>query len=481
MNTSYKQKAVNAVLWSTIERFSVQGINFVLGLLIARLVAPSDFGVIAMLAVFLAMANTFVDSGFANALIRKLDRTEIDNSTVFYFNIVVGAGAYVILFFAAPLIAEFYRMPILIPILRVVSWSIVFNSLAIVQQAILTSNINFKSQAKISVVAAVVSGFIGVVMAYMQYGVWALVAQMVSSAFVRMTMLWIVVRWCPCRAFSRQSFRELFSYGSKLLLSNLVVNISSSVTGLIIGRKFSSASLGFYNRAEQLSVFLAGNISAILNRVTFPVFSKKQNDKATLRQYYLKIISVTSMLVVPAMAILFVFAEPLIVVLLTEKWIPAVPLVRILVFFAVWMPFSVLNINILCVVGRSDYVLRIEMLKGALCVAAILLAIPYGLEYVCYALAIATFICSFVYTKYTKSSIDVSWSCQMRQIIPYVAMSAVAGAIGFFTTARIDSLTLRLIIAVMVFLIVYVTLLLIIDKENVRFLKTLIPKHRKND
>lgn len=481
MQTSLSSKAVNAVLWSALEKFSVQGINFLIGILVARMVAPGDFGAIAMLTVFLGVANTFVDSGFANALIRKLNRTEIDNSTVFYFNIAVGAVAYLILFLAAPFIAGFYRMPILIPVLRAVSLSVVFNSLAIVQQAILTSNIDFKSQAKISVVAALISGAAGIAMAYMQYGVWALTAQIISSAFVRMAMLWIVVRWKPVRVFSRQSFKELFGYGSKLLLSNLVVNISSNVTGMIVGRKFSSDSLGFYNRAEQLTFFPANNVSAILQRVTFPIFSKKQNDKHILRQYYLKIVCLTSMLVVPAMAILFVFAEPLIVTLLTEKWIPAVPLMRILVFFAVWIPFSALNINILCAVGNSAYVLRIETLKGVLRVTAILLAIPYGLEYVCYALAIVSFICSFVYTKYTKSSIDVNWSGQMRNIIPYVAMSAVAGAVGFFTTSCIDSYLLQLVIGVMVFLIVYVALLLVFDKENVKFLKTLIPKHRKND
>lgn len=481
MQTSLRDKAVNAVLWSAMEKLSVQGINFLIGILVARMVTPGDFGAIAMLTVFLGIANTFVDSGFANALIRKLNRTEIDNSTVFYFNIAVGAVAYLVLFLAAPFIAGFYRMPILIPVLRAVSLSVVFNSLAIVQQAILTSNIDFKSQAKISVGAALISGAVGIAMAYMQYGVWALAAQMISSAFVRMAMLWIVVRWRPVRAFSRQSFKELFGYGSKLLLSNLVVNISGNVTGLIIGRKFSSASLGFYNRVEQLTFFQANNVSAILQRVTFPVFSKRQNDKTALRQYYLKIISITSMLVIPAMAILFVFAEPLISTLLTEKWIPAASLIRILVFFAVWIPFQALNLNILCVVGNSGHVLRIETLKGILYVTAILLAIPYGLEYVCYAMAIISFLCSFVYAKYTKRSIDVNWLDQIRRAVPYVAMSVTAGTVVFFTTACIDSYLMKLIIGITAFLIFYVTLLLIIDRENVRFIRTLIPKHRKID
>ena len=281
--SSLKEKSVNAVLWNAVERFSVQGVNFVISLIIARLVSPNDFGAIAMLAIFLGIANTFVDGGFANALIRKLDRTEVDNSTAFYFNIAVGAVAYLTLFFTAPFIASFYSMPILMPVLRIVALSIVFNSLAIVQQAILTADINFKSQAKISLIAASASGGIGVVMAYADCGVWALVAQMLGSSFLRMMLLWSIVRWKPLRIFSVQSFREMFNYGSKLLLSNLIVNISGGITGLIIGRKFSAENLGYYNRAEQFTYFPANNISGILQRVTFPVLSKKQNDVNALR------------------------------------------------------------------------------------------------------------------------------------------------------------------------------------------------------
>lgn len=481
MGTSLKSKAVNAVLWSGIEKFSVQGINFVLGILIARLVSPSDFGAIAMLTVFLGVANTFVDCGFANALVRKLDRTDTDNSTVFYFNIAVGIGAYLILFLAAPLIATFYDMPILIPVLRVVSLSIVFNSLVIVQQAILTSDVDFRNQAKISIIAAIISGVIGIAMAYLQYGVWALVAQMISSAFCRMIMLWIVVHWKPICVFSKESFYELFGYGSKLLLSNLVVNISSNVTGLIVGRKYASTDLGFYNRAEQLTFFPANNVSAILQRVTFPIFSKKQHDKASLHLYYLKIIRITSMLVVPIMAFLFVFTESLVITLLTDKWISIVPLMRILVFFALWIPYSALNINILCVVGKSNYVLKIETIKGIFRVAAILLSIPYGLESVCFSLVVVSFLCSFVYTKYTQSCIGVNWLRQMQCIIPYVAMSIIAGICGFAATLLLKPYLAQLIVGGIIFLMIYFGLLATMDKKNIVFVKTLISQHRNNN
>lgn len=477
--SSLKEKSVNAVLWNAVERFSVQGVNFVIILIIARLVSPNDFGAIAMLAIFLDIANTFVDGGFANALIRKLDRTEVDNSTAFYFNIAVGAVAYLTLFFTAPFIASFYSMPILMPVLRVVALSIVFNSLAIVQQAILTADINFKSQAKISLIAASASGGIGVVMAYADCGVWALVAQMLGSSFLRMMLLWSIVRWKPLRIFSVQSFREMFNYGSKLLLSNLIVNISGGITGLIIGRKFSAENLGYYNRAEQFTYFPANNISGILQRVTFPVLSKKQNDVNALRHYYLKIITITSMLVIPAMAVLGVFAEPIIITLLTDKWISIVPLMQILVFNAVWIPFSALNINIICVVGHSDYVLKIELLKGIFRIIAILLSMPYGLTCICVSLVVVSFLCSFIYTGHTKHSVGVNWWQQTRCMLPYILMSAVATLIGYTMSCITSAVIVRLFVGIVSFTVVYFLLLMYFDRENIRFVKSLIP-HRHN-
>ena len=476
---SLKEKSINAVVWNAVERFSVQGVNFVISLIIARLVSPEDFGAIAMLAIFLGIANTFVDGGFANALVRKLDRTETDNSTAFYFNIIVGVLAYLILYFSAPSIASFYSMPILIPVLRVVALSIVCNSLSIVQQAILTADINFKGHAKISLVAAVISGIVGVVMAYANFGVWALVAQMLGSSFVRMVLLWETVRWKPLCVFSMQSFREMFGYGAKLLLSNLVVNISGGITGLIIGRRLSAESLGYYNRAEQLTYFPANNISAILQRTTFPVLSKKQNDVDVLRHYYLKIITITSMLVIPAMTIFGVFAESFVIALLTDKWVSIVPLMQILVFNAVWIPFSALNINIICVVGHSDYVLKIELLKGLMRIGAILLSMPYGLTWVCAALAVVSFFCSYIYTRHTKRSVGVNWWQQTRCMIPYILMSAIAALIGYAISCIVFTALIKLVVGITSFAVVYFLLLIYFDQENVRFIKSLIP-HRHN-
>ena len=315
-----KEKTVNSVLWGSIERFSVMGINFILSIIVARLVLPADFGVIAMTTIFLGVSNVFIDSGFANALVRKTDRTEIDNSTVFYFNIGVGITIYVIIFFSAPLIASFYNIPILLEVMRVIGLVILWNSLSVVQQAILTAKLDFKSQAKISLISVSASGIIGVILAYYGLGVWALVAQIVSAALGRMLLLWLYVKWLPQWSFSVDSFKSMFSYGSKLLMSNLVVTIGSSINSLILGKTFPADQLGYYNRSEQFVNFPLNSITAIFQKVTFPVYCLRKDNIPILREFYLKTICVIAILIAPAMAILFLLSQDIIILLLTEKW-----------------------------------------------------------------------------------------------------------------------------------------------------------------
>ncbi len=331
MDSVLKKKTIIGTFWSAIDRFSVQGINFILSLIIARLLEPSDYGIIAMISLFLTLSNTFVDSGFANALIRKNDRTETDNSTVFYFNIVIGIIVYAIVWMLAPYIANFYNMPLLDKVMKVTALTIPFYSLSIVQQAILTINIDFKSQAKISVISAFLSGVIGVILAYNEAGVWSLSIQMISAAFFRMLLLWWYIKWLPTKSFSKRSFEELFSFGSKLLLANIVVTVGNNITTLIIGKKFAQKQLGFYNRAEQIGYFPATNLTAILQRVTFPVFSQIQDGPITLRNSFLKTIQVTSLLTFFIMGSLFILAEPLIIALLTSKWSSSIKLLQILI------------------------------------------------------------------------------------------------------------------------------------------------------
>lgn len=253
--SSLKQKTISGVLWSCVERFSVQGIQFVIMVIMARILLPSDYGMIGMLAIFIAIAQTLIDSGFSNALIQKKDRSEIDYSTVFYFNIAVGIVLYFILFFSSPLIARFYNTPELTGLTRVLALNLFINSLAVVQRAILSIKIDFKTQAKASFSAAIISGIVGIVMAYTGFGVWSLAVQTVLNAFVNTVLLWIFSKWIPLKVFSFESFKKLFAFGSKLLASGLLDTIYRNIYTIVIGKKFASTDLGYFTRADQFAQF----------------------------------------------------------------------------------------------------------------------------------------------------------------------------------------------------------------------------------
>lgn len=473
-----KEKTVNSVLWGSIERFSVMGINFILSIIVARLVLPADFGVIAMTTIFLGVSNVFIDSGFANALVRKTDRTEIDNSTVFYFNIGVGITIYVIIFFSAPLIASFYNIPILLEVMRVIGLVILWNSLSVVQQAILTAKLDFKSQAKISLISVSASGIIGVILAYYGLGVWALVAQIVSAALGRMLLLWLYVKWLPQWSFSVDSFKSMFSYGSKLLMSNLVVTIGSSINSLILGKTFPADQLGYYNRSEQFVNFPLNSITAIFQKVTFPVYCLRKDNIPMLREFYLKTICVIAILIAPAMAILFLLSQDIIILLLTEKWAPAAVLMQILIFTFAWSPIFSINMNILSVLGYTKYVLNIEIVKMVLRIAVILLAAPYGLKLICYLLACVAFFNTFIYSYYINKAIQVNWRTQMSYIFPYVVASITIAFGVDFLIQIIESGLLRIIIGSGIFVICYLLVLYIFDRENLNFMFSLLPISR---
>ena len=320
MSENLKSKTVSGVLWSAVERFSLQGVQFVINILMARLLLPSDYGMIGMLAVFLQISQTFVDSGFSDALVQKKDRTETDLSTVFYFNIVISVLLYVLLFISAPYIAQFYRMPELTLVTRIIMLNLIFSSFTAVPKTILTIRIDFRTQSKISLISAIISGVVGIIMAYKGTGVWALVAQTLLNAILITFLFFCCVNWRPLRIFSKASFQGLFSFGSKLLFSRLIHALYYNLYAIVIGRQYSSIELGYYTRAEQFAIFPSGNINAIISRVTFPILSSIQDDDKRLALAYRKYIRLASFLIFPLMIGLAAIAEPLVSFLLSAKW-----------------------------------------------------------------------------------------------------------------------------------------------------------------
>jgi teichuronic acid exporter len=301
MTKTLKQKAAHGVVWSAVERFSAQGVQFVLGLILARLLTPEDYGLIGMLAIFLAVSQTFIDSGFSTALVQKKNRDELDYSTTFYFNIVVALVFYALLFFTAPLIADFYDEPLLQSLTRVVGLTIIINSLGVVQRAKFTINVDFKTQTKASLSSIIISGLVGIYLAYTGFGVWALVVQNLMRRTINVLVLWVISKWHPHKGFSWERFRGLFSFGSKLLLSGLLDTVFQNIYTIVIGKVFSAHTLGFFTRAKQFAAFPSSNITGVIGRVTFPVLSQLQDDDAKLRSAYTKIIKISALIIFPLM------------------------------------------------------------------------------------------------------------------------------------------------------------------------------------
>ena len=445
---SLKEKTVKGVVWSSVDRFFSQGIQFIFSILIARLLLPSDYGTVAMLNIFLAISQTFIDSGFGTALIRKIDRTEEDFSTVFYFNIAAALAFYGILWFTAPYIADFYDIPLLKDITRVVALTLVFGSFSGIQSARLSIAIDFRSRAIISITVTLVTGALGLWMAYSGYGVWALVMQSVVSSLLRTILLWAFVRWMPKLVFSWKSFKELFSFGSKLLASGLLDTAYNNIYTLVIGKVFSSSALGVYSRADSLAQYPSSNITSVLQGVTFPVLSSIQNEPERLTSAYKKFIRLSAFVVFPLMIGLSAVADPLIRLVLTDKWEGAIYLLQIICFSMMWYPVHAINLNLLQVEGRSDYFLKLEIIKKIQGVIVLCITIPLGLVTMCYGRVVSSVLCLVYNTYYTKKLIDYGFASQMKDLLPILAHSLVMGVIVWMIVLFLPSLWLQLVVGV---------------------------------
>ena len=453
---SLKQKTTKGLFWSSVERFSNQGMSFLFSVILARMLDPSDFGIIAMITIFFAVAQSFVDSGFSNALVRKTDRREEDLSTCFYFNIGVGVIAYIVLFLIAPLVSSFYNQPILSPIIRITGLGVVLNSLCVVQQALFTIKIDFKSQAKVTLSATIISGIVGVVLAYQGYGVWALVWQGVVLSLVRMALLWLMSKWRPTTGFSKSSFNYLFGYGSKLLASGLLDTIYNNIYPIVIGKFYTPAQLGNYSRALSFAQLPSSNITSILQRVTFPVLSTIQDDIPRLQANYRRLLKLSAFIIFPLMIGLSVVAFPMIRLILTPKWEGCSLYLQIICFALMWYPIHAINLNLLQVKGRSDLFLRIEIIKKIVGVCIMCITIPLGITAMCIGMVASSLISLFINTYYTGKLINIGCLKQMRDLTPIFINSLIMGGIVYFSIQISDNDILQLSLSIIVGVLSYI-------------------------
>lgn len=479
MADNLKQKTQKGLAWSMIERFATQGVQFLFSIILARLLSPNDYGIIAMPLVFLAIAQCFIDSGFSTALIRKPQLSDEDLSTAFYFNIGVGIICYLVLFCTSPLIADFYKTPILDKLLKVTALATLFNPLCAVQQAILTKEINFKTQAVVSLSGAFFSGIIGLVFAYNGFGVWALVFQQVGGYLIRTILLWILCKWMPKLLWSWESFHYLWGFGSKMLGSGLLETIYNNIYPIVIGKYFSAQDLGNYTRAQQFSALPSSNVTGVLQRVTFPVLSYIQNEDDRLAINYRKILKLSAFLIFPMMLMLSAIADPLIRVLLTDKWRGCVILLQIICLQMMWYPIHAINLNLLTVKGRSDLFLRLEILKKIVGVSILYVSIPNGIIWMVSGGVLSSLIALIINTYYTGKLIKVGFFVQMKDLIPIVVISIIMWIFIHVSILLIVDASLQLLVGIMSGLSIYLVLAKYFLKSEWNYLISMIPNRYK--
>lgn len=435
MTRNLKQKTITGLVWSFIDSFSNLGIQFIVGIILAKILSPREFGLVGMILIFTAIAQTIIDSGFSQALIRKKDCTQVDYSTVFYFNAVIGIIFTVLIFFAAPVFSRFFKEPELVKMVQALSVVVFISSVSIIQRTILTKRIDFRLQTRISVIASVGSGVLAIWMAFNGYGVWSLVAQHLSKQTLNTILLWVWNRWFPVFDFSLKSFAGLFGFGSKLLISGLIESVYQNLYFIVIGKYFSATELGYYSRADQFNSLPSKNITGVIQRVSYPVLVDMQTDLPRLRENYQKLIRSTTFITFVLMVGMAATAKPLILALIGEIWLPSVIYLQMLCFVGMFYPLHALNLNMLQVMGRSDLFLKLEIIKKVFAVPVIIVGIFYGIKIMLIGMIINALIAFYLNSYYSGQLIGYSFFQQVKDIIPSLIVALTMGipvfAIGF--------------------------------------------------
>ena len=455
---SFKTRAINGILWSAIDRLSQQGALLFFNIILARLLMPEDFGVIGMLSIFIVISQSFVDSGMGAGLIQKNNRSEIDFSTVFVFNFCVSIVIYIILFFLSPLIADFFNRHELIIITRVLGLNIIINSLAIVQRSILTIELNFKKFSKVNLISLIISGICAVYFAKLGYGVWALVIQNLVMSTVSVLLFWLNSTWGFSIKFSLRSFKQLFSFGSNLLIAGLYSTSLNEVYNVTIGKYYSAQLLGYYTNAKKISDITSDMVSSILLQVTFPILATLQNDKERLVEIYKRLIRTTTFLILPLMTLIALLADPIIRLLLTDKWESSIPLLQLLCFARIVTPISVVNLNILKAIGRSDLFLKVDLVKFPFIITILIFTIPFGLTAILIGSVFTSVIAFFINTYIPGKLYGYGAFEQLKDMFPVFLSTIFMAITVFFITYFIDNNILKLLFGGITGLFSYLTL-----------------------
>ncbi len=449
---------ISGISWSAFERFSVQGIQFVVFVLMARILVPTDYGLVSMLAFFIVIAQLIAEGGLSQAIIRKLDRTEEDCSTAFWVNLAIGIGLYLILFIAAPLVSWFYEEAALTNLLRVLALCIVIQSTLVVHRAILTSRLDFKTQAKSTLVGALMSGLVGLIMAYNGFGAWALVGLQLTNQVATAATLWIVTDWRPKWQFSSCAFRDLFGLGSKLLACNVLDSLFQSLYTLTIGKVFSAYALGCYSNARQLGSITSENLSRVVQRATYPMFCNFQNDIERLRNGVRAYLRLATFFIAPLMLGLAAIAEPLTLALIGPQWLYTARLLRILCFSFLLFPLNSINYMILEIKGEGGTYLKLQTFSVVSGLVILFVMLPFGLSAVCCGLFANSAIGYMVNSRVAGAKINLGFIRQVKSILPILINATIMGIVVYGVQTILFGEWLRVGVGILVGLLSYIGL-----------------------
>ena len=465
-----KESIFTNFLWRFLERCGAQGVTFIVSVVLARILDTEVYGTIAIVTVFISIMQVFVDSGMGNALIQKKEADDLDFSSVFFFNITVCIILYIVLFFASPFISDFYKSPELNAIIRVLGLILIISGIKNVQQAYVTRNMLFKRFFFSTLGGTVGAAVVGIVMAYMGYGVWALVAQMLFNATIDTTILWITVKWRPKFQFSFERLKGLLSFGWKLLVSALIDTIYTDLRQLVIGKIYTKSDLAQYNQGDKFPKLIVTNINTSIDSVLLPTMSKAQDDKELVKKMTRRAITVSTYIMMPFMVGLAVCAEPLVSLILKEKWLFCVPYLRIFCFTYAFYPIHTANLNAIKAMGRSDLFLKLEIAKKIVGMIALFATMWISVMAMAYSLLVTSVISQLINSGPNRKLIDYSYVEQLKDMFPQICISLVMGAVVYFIPYIGLNNLVTLIIQVIVGAAVYIVLSKLFKIESFEYI-----------
>ena len=479
-----RSQVTNNLFWRFMERCGAQGVTLVVSVVLARLLDPKVFGTTALVTVFTTIMMVFLDSGFSTALIQKKNADDIDFSTVFYFNIFMGLLLYAIMFFAAPYIARFYARPELTAIVRVMSLTFIISSVKGVQQAYVSRHLLFKKFFWATLGGTIGAAVIGITMAYLGYGVWALVAQNLFNMFVDTVILWLTVKWRPIKAFSLHRLKTLFSFGWKLFVSALLDCGYGQLRALIIGKMYSSEDLAFYKKGDIFPSTIVNNINTSIDSVLLPVMSNEQDNKENVKNMTRRAIKVSTYVMMPLMMGLAVCAKPLISLILTDKWLPCVTFLRVFCFTYAFYPIHTANLNAIKALGRSDLFLKLEIIKKVVGLTAVLITMWISVKAMAYSLLITSVLSQIINSWPNRKLLGYKYEQQVMDMLPQIVISVIMGAIVYSVSLLGLNNILTLLIQVPIGAVIYIIGSKLMRIDSFDYCKNLVlnylPKRHKN-